>query len=239
MSGQTTSFFILREGLQDVLVTQKVLVVLKVFVPQTTSICKDKKPKMKSQHLWWLSKKLHFKCLINSEIYEDIWTKNGNPQVNTSSRTRVAALLDALTPVWDASCWVSWVDDVALIACRAVKRLISILSCTACLSWWETKQTKTLFAQLNHKKWGSCCGKCKNLLFLWICLFLSSFSAFPTVNASVDFAKIFRLKKWICSVFKSNEIWVYTNISGERHGMHIYLCICSFLCFSFHNSEPN
>lgn len=65
--------------------TQVILVVLEVFVPQTTSI-------------------------------------------------RVAALLDALSPVRDSGGRVSWVDDVALVACGAVKRLISILSCAAGLS---------------------------------------------------------------------------------------------------------
>lgn len=48
--------------------------------------------------------------------------------------TRVAALLDALPPVRDASSRVSGVDDVALVARGAVKRLISIFSGAAGLS---------------------------------------------------------------------------------------------------------
>lgn len=50
------------------------------------------------------------------------------------NNTRVAALLDTLSPVRDARGWVSWIDDVALVARRTVQRLISILSSTAGLS---------------------------------------------------------------------------------------------------------
>lgn len=56
-------------------------------------------------------------------------------QVFYSSHTGVATLLDALSPVRDASSRVSWVDDMALVACWTVKRLVSILSCAAGLSW--------------------------------------------------------------------------------------------------------
>lgn len=35
-------------------------------------------------------------------------------------RTRVATLLDALSSVWNASSRISWIDDVALVACGAV-----------------------------------------------------------------------------------------------------------------------
>lgn len=49
--------------------------------------------------------------------------------------TRIATLLNALTPVRDASSGVSGVDDVALVASGAVKRLVSIFSGAAGLSW--------------------------------------------------------------------------------------------------------
>lgn len=49
-------------------------------------------------------------------------------------------MLDALSPVRDASCGVSGVDDVTLVASGAVKRLISILSSAAGLSWWNKPQ---------------------------------------------------------------------------------------------------
>lgn len=52
-----------------------------------------------------------------------------------SGCTGVAALLDALSPVWDAGGRVSWVDDVTLVACRTVERLVSILSRAAGLGW--------------------------------------------------------------------------------------------------------
>lgn len=51
-----------------------------------------------------------------------------------ASLTGVPTLLDALSPVRDASRRVSWVDDVTLVACGAVERLVSVLSCTAGLS---------------------------------------------------------------------------------------------------------
>lgn len=46
-------------------------------------------------------------------------------------------MLDALPPVRDASSRVSGVDDVALVARGAVKRLVSIFSGAAGLGWWH------------------------------------------------------------------------------------------------------
>lgn len=62
--------------------SQVILVVLKVFVPQTTSIS-------------------------------------------------VATLLNTLSAVGDASGGVSWVDDVAFVACGTVQRFVSIFCRTA------------------------------------------------------------------------------------------------------------
>lgn len=55
---------------------------------------------------------------------------------NCSRHTRVATLLDTLSPVWDASGRVSWINDVALVARGTMKRLVSILGRAAGLSWW-------------------------------------------------------------------------------------------------------
>lgn len=49
--------------------------------------------------------------------------------------TGVPTLLDALSPVWDAGGGVPWVDDVALVACGAVERLVAILRRAAGLRW--------------------------------------------------------------------------------------------------------
>lgn len=54
--------------------------------------------------------------------------------MSNGSHTRVPALLDALSSVWDAGGGVSWVDDVALVARGAVERLVPILSGAAGLS---------------------------------------------------------------------------------------------------------
>lgn len=53
----------------------------------------------------------------------------------TMDHTRVATLLNALSSVRNASSRISWVDDVALVACGAVKRLISVLGCAAGLRY--------------------------------------------------------------------------------------------------------
>lgn len=46
-------------------------------------------------------------------------------------------MLDALSPVRDTGTRVSGVDDVALVARGAVKRLVFIFSSAAGLSWWH------------------------------------------------------------------------------------------------------
>lgn len=53
-------------------------------------------------------------------------------------------MLDALAPVWDASGGVPGVDDVALVACGAVKRLVSVLRGAAGFRWRTDEHNKLL-----------------------------------------------------------------------------------------------
>lgn len=89
--------------------------------------------------------------------------------------TGVATLLDALSPVRDASGRVSWVDDVALVACRTVKRLVSVLSCAAGLSWWAEN---ILCIRRNHKD------EIHTRVILWLVHFFGCFALLSSLNLS-------------------------------------------------------
>lgn len=47
--------------------------------------------------------------------------------VSKPSAVRVYALPDTLSTVWDAKGRIPWVDDVALVPCWTVQRLVSVL----------------------------------------------------------------------------------------------------------------
>lgn len=72
---------------------------------------------------------------VKIKIGDDVYSKPCHHHSEVLfSLTRVPTLLNALSPVRDACSRVSWVDDVALVACGTVEWLVSILSCTAGLS---------------------------------------------------------------------------------------------------------
>lgn len=103
------------------LFTQIVFVVLKVFVSQTASIWNKKEEKS-----WRFP-------LTHRGRRQEEWIG-----------TRVGPLPDALASVWDAGCRVSWVDDVAFVACGTVERLVSVLRRAAGLSWGQTQDEESI-----------------------------------------------------------------------------------------------
>lgn len=154
---------------------------------------------------------------------------------NCSRHTRVATLLDTLSPVWDASGRVSWINDVALVARGTMKRLVSILGRAAGLSWWTENIWEDIFLMM-LVCFSSVCGLVSfkftdtNTSGLnWsTCAFL--LSCFPLIDHQHQTSSYCKIKT------KCAEWNLVSSLSKGRIALESKRFLCVFVCT--HPAEP-